>query len=90
MGLPEERNGFTAYYQVYPDEITNQSFRAHITLKSGLCDGENSLQAPTQKIQLCDTVDKSDGEYLVKNKTFSKKAPPKQIMGMENQTIFPT
>ncbi|HSF56335.1 MAG TPA: hypothetical protein VLA71_21435 [Algoriphagus sp.] len=69
LGLPEERTGFTGHYRAYPEEITNRSFQGQITLKSSLGEGESSLPKPEQKFRLFETVDKSDGEYLVKNKT---------------------
>ncbi|WP_026965910.1 hypothetical protein [Algoriphagus terrigena] len=68
MGLPEERTGFIGYYQAYPEAVDNQSFRGIVSLKSSISDDEEGFQAPKQKVFLFETVEKSDGEHLLKNK----------------------
>lgn len=69
MGLPEERTGFKGHYRAYPGEIDNRSFQGNVTLKSARDNRENSAEIAEQKILMFDTVEKSDGEYLLKNRT---------------------
>lgn len=98
MGLPEERLGFKSHYRAYQEEITNQSFQGFLTIKSAYENKDNFSQKVAQKVQLFDTIEKSDGEYLLKSKTIDLnldlidmtilKEPEKKSIGKSEPVYF--
>lgn len=68
LGYPEGRTGFVGHYSGYSDNIDNSSFQAIIAVRSLVEEGADSQRMPEQKVRLFDTKEKSDGEYLEKNK----------------------
>ncbi|WP_297338266.1 hypothetical protein [Algoriphagus sp.] len=70
-GLPEQRNGFIDHYQAYPEEINNQSFRGKVGIKSEAYRETSEEEKSNQEITFFDTLEKSDGEYLVNKQTIS-------------------
>lgn len=71
MGLPEQRNGFIDHYRAYPEQISNQSFKGKVGIKSdGFKEGDDEGKSK-QEITFFDTIEKSDGEYLINKQTIS-------------------
>jgi hypothetical protein len=68
MGLPDVRNGFVDYYKTYPEKLSNDSFKSHISVKSDLYVENPSEKSLEQKVNFFETVEKSDGTYLLKTK----------------------
>lgn len=71
MGLPEQRGGFKDHYRAYPQEITNSAFKARIGIVSDNTGLEKEENGSLEVISLFEGIEKSDGEYLLKNKTLS-------------------
>lgn len=67
LALPQVRDGFTSYYQAYPGNIDNNSFKAAITQSRNKLRGKEK-----QKLQE-ETLFKMDGEFLSNEKNITVK-----------------
>jgi len=71
MGLPEIRNGFTEYYKGYPEQIFNDDFKSSVSINSDFYSENQSSDLSEQRVSLFEVISKTDGDYLVKNKSIN-------------------
>lgn len=67
LGLPQERGGFTKYYEAYPGNIDNNVFKASIT------QSRNKLHGKEKKMQHEEILFNTDGDFLASEKNITIK-----------------